>query len=178
MELGNHITISKCALIHQFSGEKGRERKIKNVFQNAFNQVDEINEGIISLPISNIEEDAPRDSDETQQQVYKNASVRSNASFKKKLLHNKVQGYGPGINGSDSSNQPLGQAHSAYNIQKSSQCIFNTGDSVREGVIDIHNTYALIQKLQSEGTAYEGGGDKSSKASHKSKSLGRSEFLM
>lgn len=82
-----------------------------------------------------------------------------NTSFLTKKLHqNKpFNHFGPGFNGSDSSSRPLGHAVSSVPKLTSTKGIFNSGNAVRDGVIDINATYNLIQKLNSENSEYEGG---------------------
>lgn len=105
---------------------------------------------------------------------------RNGGSFKaQKLFHNRgISHVGPGINGSDSSTRPLGHAqHSMPKLGKA-QGIFNTGSHVRDGVIDIHSTYELIQKLQAQNHEYEGGHPLTQKSVQKhSRSQSRSKFI-
>lgn len=73
------------------------------------------------------------------------ASRKSSSLLMKKLNHQKpAHCYGPGINGSDSSNQPLGQAKSSMPKFTNSGNIFKSEDAVRDGVLDIDATYQLI----------------------------------
>jgi hypothetical protein len=87
--------------------------------------------------------------------------------MKKLYIPKNGQAFGPGIDGSDSSSRPLGLAMHSMPKLLNSKGIFNTGNSCKEGVIDIHSTYALIQKFQSQSSEYEGGTPGSSKIAQK-----------
>lgn len=99
--------------------------------------------------------------------------------MKKLYIPKTGQAFGPGIDESDSSSRPLGLAMHSMPKLINSNGIFNTGNSCKDGVIDIHSTYALIQKFQSQSSEYEGGTPASSKIAQKnSKSQPRGIELM
>ena len=87
--------------------------------------------------------------------------------MKKLYVPKTGQAFGPGIDGSDSSSRPLGMATHSMPKFGNVKGIFNTGNNCRDGMIDIHSTYALIQKYQSQSSEYEGGTPVSSKIAMK-----------
>lgn len=165
----------------------GRDRNNAGVPPSQFRQVDEGRqgdrgegtEGLCLKVIVGIEGGQREGQDHNVDQREKLTS-RNGGSFKaQKLFHNRGPSHvGPGINGSDSSTKPLGHAqHSMPRLGKA-QGIFNTGSHVRDGVIDIHSTYELIQKLQAQNHEYEGGHPLTQKSVQKhSRSQSRSKFI-
>ena len=108
-----------------------------------------------------VDDDAIKESPKYMKNMISNTSSKNRKLF----IPKTSQGFGPGIDGSDSSTRPLGMAQ--HSIPKLLKGIFNTGTDVKNSVIDINSTYALIQKLHSQSSNYEGGSQISSKIGQK-----------
>jgi hypothetical protein len=105
---------------------------------------------------------------------------KSNSIIMKKLNQNiRHNHYGTGVNESDSSTRPIGQAISSMPRLTNTKGVFNSGNAVRDGVIDINATYDLIQKLHCESSEYEGGNNADNRVAKKnSRSQNRSKVKL